>query len=67
MIVRARYVSVMHALVVGVFIAIVLPPLMLWMKSPLAVGVQELALAVLCIYTVNFYWFLIQSKREKCD
>ena len=26
MIVRARYVSVMHALVVGVFIAIVLPP-----------------------------------------
>lgn len=67
MIVRARYVSVMHALVVGGFIAIVLPPLMLWMKSPLAVGVQELALAVLCIYIVNFYWFLIQSKREKCD
>ena len=67
MIVRARYVSVMHALVVGVFIAIVLTPLMLWMKSPLTVGVQELALAVLCIYIVNFYWFLIQSKRENCD
>lgn len=67
MIVRARYVSVMHALVVGTFIAIVLPPLLLWAKTPSSLGSQELVLAILCIYIVNFYWFLIQSKRENHD
>lgn len=67
MVVRARYVSAMHALVVGIFIAIILPPLLLWMKTPSSLGYQELALAILCIYIVNFHWFLIESKREKHD
>lgn len=65
MIVRARYVSVMHALVVGVFIAIMAPPLLLWVKSPVSLGYQEFALTILGIYIVNFYWFLIQARYEK--
>lgn len=65
MIVRARYVSVIHALVVGVFIAIMAPPLLHWVKSPVSLGYQEFALTILGIYIVNFYWFLIQARYEK--
>lgn len=67
MVVRARYVSLMHATVVGIFMAVIVPPLMLWMQTPATLGFQELALAILCTYIVNFQWFLIQSKREKHD
>lgn len=69
LIVRARYVSAMQALVLGVFVAIIVPtvPLFLPKLSSVNLGIQELALVILGLYTVNFYWFLIQLRYEKHD
>ncbi|MDU1891005.1 MAG: hypothetical protein E6767_09970 [Dysgonomonas sp.] len=65
MVVRARYVSMMHSIVIGVFIAILVPPLLSWKEIGNFLGYQEMALSILVIYIVDFNWFIIKSKHEK--
>jgi len=65
MVVRARYVSMMHSIVIGVFIAIIATPLLSFRGINDVLGYQGLALSVLVIYIVDFKWFVIKSKHEK--
>ena len=67
MVVRIRYVSIMHAFVVAVFIAIVVPLVGLLMNEPIQIDYQGIILGLLVIYIVEFYWFIIRLKNEKHD
>ena len=64
---RARYVFIMHALICGVIIAIFVPPFLTWLQLPLPFGYQSLAVTILVIYIVEFYWVILKYKNKKQD